>query len=235
MKKTSDAMLAYSDRLKPQIRLFYRAAHALTGSRQVAECALSNAILKAYVQRGEWRERMSFREGVLRAVREECRAQLKKEQEADWDWTGVTAEADEEHLLIHLLSKEPPETQRSMVLRFGCSMTAKEIAQITSRPQDRVRDELARCQVRIERELRKREIAFKPFDRYAVKEIRQWMNREGSEPIDAGYFLSTFEKDAMGAHQPRHIVAGIIKWLLAGMGFLVLAACVWLIAVLMEM
>ena len=235
MKKTNDGMLAYTERLKPQIRLFYRAAHALTGSRQVAECALSNAILNAFLQRGEWRERMSFREGVLRAVREESRIQLKKGQEADWDWNGVTAEAGSEQTLIQLLSKEPPETQRSMVLRFGCSMTAREIAQITSRPHDQVRDELARCQVRMERELRKREIAFKPFDRYAVKEIRQWMNRESSEPIDAGYFLSTFEKDAVSARHPRHIVAGIIKWMLAGIGALLLAACVWLIAVLMEM
>lgn len=235
MKKTNDAMMAYTERLKPQVRLFYRAAHALTGSRSAAECVLSNAILNAYLQRGEWRERMSFREGVLRAVREESRIYLKKGQEADWDWPGIGAVQEAEHPLMNLLSGEAIEVQRSMVLRFGCSMTAREIAAVTSRPADRVRDELARCQVRMERELRKREIAFKPFDRYAVKEVRQWMNRENNEPIDAGYFLSTFEKDVAGAHQPRHIVSGIIKWFLAGTGAVLLAACVWLIAVLMEM
>lgn len=235
MKKTNDGMMAYTERLKPQLRLFYRAAHALTGSRQAAECVLSRAILNAFLQRGEWRERMSFREGVMRAIREESRAQLKKGQEADWDWGGVPAEEDEEHPLMALLSKEASEVQRSMILRFGCSMTAREIAQMTSRPQDVVRDELARCQVRMERTLKKKEIAFKPFDRYAVREIRQWMNRENNEPIDAGYFLNTFEKDAMGAHKPRHIVSGMIKWFLAGTGALVLAACVWLIVVLMEM
>lgn len=235
MKKTNDGITAYMDRLKPQIRLFYRAAHLLTGNRQAAEYVLSSAVLSAFLRRGEWRERMSFREGVLRAIREESRKELKKRREVDWDWPDMARETADERPLIRLLADESPEVQRSMALRFGCSMTAREIAAVTSKSFEQTRDELARCQTRMERALKQQGVAFKPFERYAAAQIRQWMNRENGEPIDIGYFLSTFEKDAMGARPSRRAAANIVKCLLAGVGALALAVCVWLIAVLMEM
>lgn len=235
MRKTNDGIHAYTERLKPQLRLFYRAAHAMTGSRQQAECVLSNALLNAFLQRGEWRERMSFREGVMRAVKEAAREYLKKNEKADRDWAGISADSEEGYPLAELLSGESDEVQRSMILRFGCAMTPKEIAFMTGRAAEQVREEIARFQTRAERELKKKNVIYKPFDRYAVKEIRQWMNRADSEPIDAGYFLSTFERDVEGAHRPRHIVSNIVKWLFIGAGSLILAAGVWLIAILMEM
>lgn len=235
MKKTSDAVRIYSDRLQPQIRLFYRAAHAVTGSRRLAECVLSNAAVSAYLNRSEWRERMSFREGVLRAIWTEGREQLRREPEADWDWPGLTRDMDEAHPLIDILSTEPPEAQRTMLLRYGCSLTAKEIALLTGRLPEQVRDQLSRCQMRAERELNAMEVNCKPFDRYAGREFRQWMNRENSESIDVGYFLTTFERDVMGTRQPRRILAKVIRWILTIIAALILAVGVWLIAVLMEM
>lgn len=235
MKKTSDGIRIYSERLQPQIRLVYRAAHAITGRRQLAECVLSNAVLNAFLHRNEWRERMSFREGVLRAVWEESREQLRRESDADWDWTGITRDMEGEHPLIDLMATEPPEAQRTMVLRFGCSLTAREIALLTGRSAEQVREQLSRCQARAERELQKQGVSFKPFERYAVREIRLWMNRESSEAIDAGYFLATFERDAAGTREPRRIAARIARVLLTTVGALLAAAMIWLIAVLMEM
>lgn len=234
MKKMSDAIRVYAERLQPQLRLFYRAAHAVTGSRAPAESVLSNAVLKAYLNRGEWRERMSFREGVLHAIWIEGREMLKKETEADWDWPGVSQDADGTHPLIDLLSNEPPETQRIMVLRYGCSLTAREIAALTGENAEQIRERLSRCQVRAERWLTRREISCKPFDRYASQQIRQWMNRENSEPIDVGYFLATFEKDAVGAHQPRRIAVRILRAALTTLAAIVLAVMIWLVAILME-
>ncbi len=234
MKKTNDAIRIYSERLQPQIRLFYRAAHAITGSRRLAECVLSNAALSAYLNRSDWRERMSFREGVLRALFSESCDQLSREPDADWDWTGIAPDMDGEHPLIDILATEPPEAQRTMILRYGCNLPAKEIGMLTGRLPEKVREQLSRCQVRAERELHARDVNFKPFERYAAKELRQWLNRENSEPIDVGYFLSTFEKDAAGTHQPRRVVAQVLRGIFAILGAVILAFGVWLIAILME-
>lgn len=235
MKKTNDAIRIYSERLQPQIRLFYRAAHAITGSRHLAEIVLSNAVLNAYLNRSDWRERMSFREGVLRAIFNEASDQMKREPDADWDWTGIVPDTDGECPLLDILASEPPEAQRTMLLRYGCNLPAKEIGVLTGRLPEKVREQLSRCQVRAERELHAREVNFKPFDRYAGKELRQWLNRENSEPINVGYFLATFEKDAVGAHQPRRVVAQVIRGIFVILGAIILAFGVWLIAVLMEM
>lgn len=234
MKKTNDAIRTYSERLQPQIRLFYRAAHAITGSRRLAESVLSNAVLNAYLNRSDWRERMSFREGVLRAVFLEACDQLSREPDADWDWTGLVSETEEYHPLIDLLTTEPPEAQRTMLLRYGCNLSAKEIGMLTGRLPEKVREQLSRCQVRAERELHAKDVNFKPFERYAAKELRLWLNRENSEPIDVGYFLSTFEKDAAGTRQPRRVAAQIIRTIFAILGSVILAIGVWLIAILME-
>lgn len=235
MKKTNDAIRIYSERLQPQLRLFYRAAHVITGSRQLAEFVLSNAVLSAYLNRSDWRERMSFREGVLHAVFNEACDQLSRDPDTDWDWTGIAHDLEGEHPLLDIMSSEPPEAQRTMLLRYGCNLSAKEIGMLTGRLPEKVREQLSRCQVRAERELHAGNVNFKPFERYAAKEFRQWMNRENSESIDVGYFLSTFEKDAVGTHQPRRVVSQIIRGFFAILGSIILAFGVWLIAVLMEM
>jgi len=235
MRKTNDAIRIYSERLQPQIRLFYRAAHAITGSRRLAECVLSNAVLSAYLNRSDWRERMSFREGVLRSIFSEACEQLSREPDPDWDWTGISPEPGGEHPLLNLLSSEPPEAQRTMLLRYGCNLSAKEIGMLTGRLPEKVREQLSRCQVRAERDLQARDAGVKPFERYAAKEMRYWLNRENSEQIDVGYFLSTFEKDAMGSRQRKRVFAQIVRGFFAILGAVVLALGVWLIAVLMEM
>ena len=110
MKTTNDGIRIYAEKLQPQVRLFYRAAHAMTGSRRLAERVLNDAALNAYLNRSDWRERMSFREGVLQAIWEEGREQLRREPEADWDWTGVSDDAaDERHPMLAMLAAEPPE------------------------------------------------------------------------------------------------------------------------------
>ena len=201
----------------------------------MAEVVLSNAVLQAFLHRNEWRERMSFREGVLRAVWEEAEEQLRREPDGDWDWTGLTRDLEGDHPLIDIMSTEPPEAQRTMVLRFGCSLTAKEIALLTGRTAEQVREQLSRCQARAERELQKKEVSFKPFERYAAKEIRLWMNRDGGEAIDSGYFLAAFERDASGAREPRRIAAKMVKGFFMALGALLTAVIFWLIAVLLEM
>lgn len=235
MKKNDDAIRAYIQRLQPQMRFLYRASHAVTGNRTLAEGTLNQAVLSAWLHRSEWRERMSFREGVLRAIREEGREQLRHEPEAEKDWPGVQAEAEGEYPLAGILAAEPQEVQRAVLLRFACSMSAREIAHLTGREAERVREELSRFQLRAERALRAREIACKPFDRYATQELRRWMNRENNEPIDVGYFLHAFEREADGTRQPRRIVLRVFRALFILLGALLLAVLVWLMAVLMEM
>ncbi len=235
MKKTSDSIRVYTERLQPQIRLLYRAAHAITGCRRTAEAVLSRAILRAYINRHDWRERMSFREGVLRAIWEEAREQLRTETDTEWDWPGIPSEIDTARVLPHVLSKEAPDIQRLMILRYGCSLHVKEIAQLTGQSAETVREQLAHCQARSERSLQGREAVFKPFERFAAKELRAWMNRENSEPINEGYFIASFEQEAIGARQPRQIAAQIIKGVFLTVGALLAAFVLWVMVVLMEM
>jgi len=235
MRNSSDGIRAYSERLQPQLRLLYRAAHAITGCRRTAESVLSRGILRAYINRNDWRERMSFREGVLRAIWEEAREQLRKGMDGDWDWPGISSDIDTKRVLPQALSREAPDVQRLMVLRYGCSLSVKEIVLITGKPQEQIREQLAHCQARMERSLQGTDVIFKPFERFAAKELRSWMNRESSEPINTGYFLSTFEEDAAGARQPRRIFARLVKGFFMTAGALLLALLVWVLVVLMEM
>ncbi len=234
MKKKADGIRVYSERLQPQIRLLYRAAHTVTGNRRMAECVLSNGILRAFLNRSDWRERMSFREGVLRAIWAEAREQMRREENIDWDWAGIIAEVNEKHPLLGVLANETLDTQRIMVLKYGCALSNKEIGSLTGRTAEQVRSHVSCCQVRLERALSNYELPRKPFERYIAREIRWWMNRETNETIDAGYFLSTFEKDAVGAKQPRRIAMQIMKTLFTCLGAFALALLVWLLVILME-
>lgn len=234
MKKKNDGIRTYSERLQPQIRLLYRAAHIIMGNRRMAECVLSNGILRAFLNRSDWRERMSFREGVLRELWAEAREQLRREENSDWDWTGIDAEFHEKHPVISALANEPVDTQRIMMLRYGCALSAKEIGSLTGRTAEQVRSHIACCQVRLERALSGHEPSRKPFERLAARDIRWWMNRENDEPIDVGYFLATFERDAVGAKQPRRIVSQILRGILFTAGALILAVLVWVLVILME-
>lgn len=68
MKRSIDEPRGFIERVRPAYDGLFQCAYVLTGNLELAEYVLRSALLAAYLRRGEWRERMSFQEGVLRAA-----------------------------------------------------------------------------------------------------------------------------------------------------------------------
>ena len=123
--------------------------------------------------------------------------------------------------------------QRLMTLRYGCGLTAREIAQLMGARADAVRDQLLLCQLRLEKALSRERIPFKPFDRTATRAIRRRLNADDGEVLDVGYVFRCFERGAQDARQAGQIAGRAIRTVLCAAGTLLFAALFWVLAILM--
>lgn len=221
-------------RLRPMIRGLLRCAHAMAGNADRAEDLLIAALLDAFARRGEWRERMSFREGTMRALYAAAIAPRDESPCCDGDWTGFSAGQGGADPLVELLAGESVPTQRLMALRFGCGLTAREIARLTGARADAVRDQLLLCQLRLEKALGRERISVKPFDRAATRAIRRSLNADDGQALDVGYVFRCFERGAREARESRHIAGRMVRALLYAAGMLLFALLFWVLAILME-
>ena len=69
MPRAIDDPQLFIERVRPAYDELFQCAYALTGNLELAEYVLRSALLEAFLRRGEWRERMSFHEGVAYALR----------------------------------------------------------------------------------------------------------------------------------------------------------------------
>ncbi len=233
MSRAEQDVQNFIKRIQPSIRYFYRAAYAITADRQMAEYVLGSALIDAYLRGASSSGKLGLRDSILAVVREKALAQLKAEPgENDWDGLPAAPESDR---LITLLMRESLETQRMIVLRYGCAMTVREIAALMNLPLNRAQESLNQSRLHIERALSHEKLPFHPFDKLALRAIRRQMNHEAAGQIDVSYLLHSFELELNGRRRSRRVLLKITRTVLITLFALICAVILWFIAVLMEM
>ncbi|MBQ8954739.1 MAG: hypothetical protein IJ048_11545 [Clostridia bacterium] len=234
MEREEKEIQGFVKRLRPSVRYFYRAAYAITADRSMAEFVLGQALVKAYMKDIAPAGALGFRDSVLTVIRECALAQLKREMPED-EWDGFAADPNRHEVIAETIARESLEVQRMSVLRYGCGMTIREIAALTRTTVDRVQEELNQGRLRVERALAREKKSTRPFDRLAMRAVRQAMNREGGDQIDVDYILHAFETELAGRRRPRRVLRRLAGGFLLAVLGLMFSALLWLLAVLMEM
>jgi DNA-directed RNA polymerase specialized sigma24 family protein len=227
---------SFVERVRPLFDELFQTAYALTGNLELAEYVLRSTLLEAYLRRSEWRERMSFRDGLSYTLGAVALTELKRIRsvggfETDWTLPDADNLSAQERALRTRLEKETPRMLRMLLLVYGCGQRPAHIAQALSMSSAGVREGLRRLTSRLER-------SFHTGRRGMEAQLEALCEKLiGAPCADApacGAMLRTFERDAQGL-TARRVSAGRA----AGMGFLAIGALLcallfWLLTVLLE-
>lgn len=142
----------------PLMRETYRQAHALTGNRELAEMALQDALLTAFVHRKEYTLRDGLRWAVVNAALDILREARRKGPVAV-DWNGFSGDVPPPAEMNHaraLLEGESVRVCRIFALKHGCGLRFAEIAEIMETRASIVRKTYGSACTRLERALSRR-------------------------------------------------------------------------------
>ena len=231
----------YTRRVLPQIGSLYCAAHAMTGSRENAEVLLSTALSDYFAMNDVLSARASLRSGILHEMKNRALSMQQEEKRVpEKDFSGLTIPRDaqgrpESSPLLDSLTQLPAQTQRLLILKYGCQLSAHTIAQLLENDLDEVKHALGRIRRQIIRtqDLKKEHTA--AFEQDLTREIRRAMSKTGSEQADVTRILRMLEEDIASVHTPRNWAGRLIRGTLLTLFIAVLVTTVWVIAVLMEM
>lgn len=234
MRREDRDIQGFIRRVRPSVTFFYRAAYAITADRSMAEYVLGQALVKAYLKGAAPTGSLGFRDSVLAVIRA-CAWERLKSEKPENDWEGFFADPQRGDPIAATIERENPETQRMCVLRYGCGMTLREIAALMETDAGQVQEALDQSRLRAERALARARKSARPFDRLAMRAVRQAMNHGAGETVDADYILHGFEAELAGRRRPRRLIRRAAGGLLLAALALVFSALLWLLAILMEM
>ncbi|MGI6237981.1 MAG: RNA polymerase sigma factor [Candidatus Excrementavichristensenella sp.] len=237
-----DDPAVYLERVGSIYVSLFRMAHAITGNREIAAYVFRSAIVEAYLRRKEWQGRMSFQDGLERTVRGVALAELKRIRAAgrfEVDWIlpepVVQGAAATRQALLELLEKESEVIKRIAMLYYACQLSHRQIAQVMQLHTAEVSGKLHRLSSRLLRALKLGgQRGMRSLEDHLEALLLSALNREGEEVPEPGVVFRSFERDVMGATRPRTSLSRVIVTLLKLLGALVLAALIWLLAVLLE-
>ena len=136
---------AYTRRVLPQLGGLYCAAHAMTGSRENAEVLLCTALSDYFAMNDVLSARASLRSGILREMKNRALSMRQEEKRApEEDFAGLTISKDaqgrtESTPLLDSLTQLPAQTQRLLILKYGCQLPAHAIAQLLETEPEEVK------------------------------------------------------------------------------------------------
>lgn len=231
MHPTSDELHAWFRNVEPICAELFNAAHAMCGNYDLAEYALTSAILDVWLENAGGG--MGFRERLRGALRREAfEAALSDEAEdAEFTWTGFTAGAEDDAVLSQL-AQERVQTQRLAAMRYGCGLSPKAIARLTGLGPRQVRGELDRFEARCRRGLAKPDRV--RVDALIAREIRRQLSRGGADAPRPSQVYRAFEAEAEGARHAGHRLSRAVEIALAALLALAGAGAFWLFAVLVQ-
>lgn len=240
LKRSIDEPQGYIEKLQPLYNELFRTSHAIVGNAELAEYVLKKAIYEAYQRRNEWRERMSFREGLHQTVRMVALSELQNLRDAgsfDTDWEPSQPQQEltaQQRRVYQRLMRENAEMIRALTLYYACGLRVTQIAQVMRQKPQQVRDTLYMFRRRIERS-RQAEQGGKHTMEDSMEQLLVMMLQSDGEDVPAsGPIFRAFERDAAAAPKPRRSVGRIVAISLCSVGALLCAALFWLVAILME-
>ena len=236
MRRSMDDPHAFVERVRPAYNELFQCAYTLTGNLELSEYVLRSALLEAFLRRGEWRERMSFHEGVAYALRAVALTELKRIRgvggyELDWSLPEGADLTPDEAAIRERLSRESIRTQRLTLLLYGCAMKPSQAAQALTLSVPGVREAQRRLLARFQRAAH---LGRREMEGHLESLSEKLLLAPCPDAPDCGALLRAFERDAQ-SQTARRASAGH----LAGMTFLVVGAILcailfWLLTVLLE-
>lgn len=229
-QQTSEALRAWFRRVEPIYPELFNAAHAMCGNYDLAEYALRSAILEVWLQNAG--SGMGFRERLRAAVRREAfSAALSPESAgADFTWPGIAARGDDP--ILQQAAQERPETQRVLMLRYGCGLSLRGVAQLTGVQPGQARAAAERFEARCRRSLPRQERS--RADAQISRSLRRALARTLTGIPGPAQVYRAFESEAAGMEVSGHRFSRGFGRVMAALLALLCAALFWLIAVIAQ-
>ena len=223
----------YLGQVLPQQNFFYRAARAMTGSREGAEHIFAGALRSAW-QGGDAQEHASPRAHLLACLREEAMDWLDEHGPGVEVYAGLAEDPATVDSMLEWTCRQSAGLQRMLVLRFGCGCSVRQIARMTGAQAEEVRASLDRAEHELSRALKAEGKPFRPFDTLMMRSLRRAMNREAGESIDLRGVFSGFREEAASQGRRRSPVLKTLRVLCSLLGAALLIFLLWLVAVLLS-
>ena len=229
-QQTSEQLRVWFRNVEPIYAELFNAAHAMCGNYDLAEYALRSAILDVWLQNAG--SGMGFRERLRSALRQEAfEAALSEDARgAEFTWPGIPVTGGDP--ILALLSQERPEIQRLAVLRHGCGLPAKAIAQLTGMGPAQVRAELERLESRCRRGLSGQDRS--RAEQLIARRMKKLLTQGGPGIPQPAQVYRAFEAEADGAQLTGHRFSRVAGRVLVALLALLCAAAFWLFAVLVQ-
>lgn len=225
----SESVHIYFSRLRPICHQLFNLSHAVTGNCDQAEYCLQYAMLECWAAGDVTASRHGFREKLRRSI---LRISLKTaaKQTVENNWNGLRI--PQEGTIGRLIAQEPLEMQRILVLRYGCGLGLRRIAQLMQAEPTRIRQVLHRFEARTRRKLSSGER--NRWENLLAREIHSCMNQANPLAPDMGSVLRTFQADAATVTRSSHLPARIFRIVLAAVLALMCMVAFWFAAVLIQ-
>lgn len=232
MQHTSDELHAWFKNVQPLYVELFNAAYVMCGNFDIAEYALRAAIMEVWLQDSSGGG-MGFRERLRGALRREAfDAALSDEGlAAEFTWPGLTGDQGDDVIASQLL-QERVEQQRLVLLRYGCGLSLRAVAQLTGLAQSYIRAELRRFEARCRRKLSGQERS--RAEALIVRRARRLLSQRGPNLPPPAQVYRAFEAEAAGAQMSGHRVSRIVGGVFLVLTALLCAGAFWLFAVLVQ-
>lgn len=223
MKYHIDEHKNYIQKVLNKWQSVYRLAHAATGSSELAEVVLQEALLNAYVHMDE----MSLRENMRRAVSDSALAHLKAAKKAgnlELDWNGFVERPDalseQDTPLWEFMSGQSVQVKRIVTLKYAMRWSPRQIADVMDMHTGEVKEAFTRAMAQLQRRGSQstavaRNMRISPFDRAMNRIIRLELARTGNDLPDVGAVMQMFEQDAAAVRRPnmtaRKLTGGVLR------------------------
>ena len=200
MKYHIDEHKNYIQKVLNKWQSVYRLAHAATGSSELAEVVLQEALLYAYVHMDE----ASLRENMRRAVSDSALAHLKAAKKAgnlELDWNGFVERPDalseQDAPLWEFMSGQSVQVKRIVTLKYAMRWSPRQIADVMDMHTGDVKEAFTRAMAQLQRRGSQstavaRNMRISPFDRAMNRIIRLELARTGNDLPDVGAVMQMF-------------------------------------------
>ena len=223
MKYHIDEHKNYIQKVLNKWQSVYRLAHAATGSSELAEVVLQEALLNAYVHMDD----ASLRENMRRAVSDSALAHLKAAKKAgnlELDWNGFVERPDalseQDAPLWEFMSGQSVQVKRIVTLKYAMRWSPRQIADVMDMHTGDVKEAFTRAMAQLQRRGSQstavaRNMRISPFDRAMNRIIRLELARTGNDLPDVGAVMQMFEQDAAAVRRPnmtaRKLTGGVLR------------------------
>ena len=229
-QQTSESLRAWFRHVEPIYPELFNAAHAMCGNYDLAEYALRSAILEVWLENAG--SGMGFRERLRAAVRREAiaAAQSPDAAGADFTWPGLAARGDDP--IMQQAAQERLEVQRALMLRYGCALPTRGVAQLTGIEPAQLRAAFDRFESRCRRSLPRQDRS--RADALAARAMRRALSRGTAGIPGPAQAYRAFEAEAAGMAVAGHRFSRGFGRVMVALLALLCAAMFWLFAVIAQ-